>query len=366
MDYYPHLKAGVTLHELTSEIISLSHPASDDAQELILPAQVAGVDIRALLRACDGRRKINELSEHVGLEREVVSGLIENLRLHRLVNLVTTPLPYQQRYNSKSGKIESVPDLEALHLDPAMSSYLHRCQIESAAMDYEKDVVDQGRSALLKRREFGIIIFGSDRIAMTLAPLLVAGGFNQLRTIIRKPGTDPAHRIGSKDLAGTFLRSSDLGEPKSARLLELRRDYTLFSDEVAPNAKVNLIITTETPSADRIQRWMSEQTPHLLVRPDHGGVVEVGPLIVPGKSPCSRCIILSSPRQEELIPREIPETSSAMTAFIAGVIASDIALFAHSGHSVFLATSFRFSMLSPLKPGEKSWQIHPGCGCIWS
>ena len=56
----------------------------------------------------------------------------------------------------------------------------------------------------------------------------------------------------------------------------------------------DLILALEKVPADYQQRWMCESTPHLFVGPYLNGEIAVGPLVIPGKTPCLNYIDLNS------------------------------------------------------------------------
>ena len=361
----PALKAGVTLHQRSSDILAIAAPGTPRDEALSLPAYFEGCELRTILRALDGTRNISHLTELLGISHAGLDALIKTLARHDLLTLRRTPLPYQDRYNHASGKFESVHDVESLPSDPAISSFLDRCEIESSAMSCHSGVTDNGREALLKRREFRILIFGSDRIALSLVEHLCSSGFSQVALVNRKSLHHPSQRISSMETFATILRTSDVGEMKISRLKELRREFSLFADDLQISSAVNLVITTEKPSADQLQRWMNEQTPHLVIERGFGGTVKIGPLVEPGKTPCLRCIELHQLSPELMARGEAPETSSAMTALITGIITADIANYSYSSSTVFRATTAEYSLRRFTSPDLSSWQSHPACGCLW-
>ena len=366
---FPALKSGVQIHSITPELIALRPPAGDPEDSLGLPATYFEIDLAALLKLFDGRRNLKALAEIVGLGFSEIEEIVMKLKRKNLVNLYRTPIPYQSRYNSVSQKIESVADVESIASDPAIATYLERCEIEARFMEFHPNVVDYGRRAVLARREFSILIFGSNRLATQIGTLLIASGFSDLRFINRKPMKDPSLRISPRELTGNIFRSSDVGLNRINRFVELSEEFALFSRDTniarESEKKIDLIISTEDPSADQIQRWMNEETRHLVIRHEIGGIVRIGPLVEPGKSPCLRCIELTTAQETEsqsCASREIP---SSLSALITGLVVADIANLSHSGESVFRATTWRYSLRRFINPLIEKWQSHPACGCYW-
>ena len=365
----PALKAGVTIRSISPELIALIPPRSGMEAALVLPATIRDIDIRALLRACDGRRKLPQLSSMSGLEIHELEELLTRLQTKSLINLTRTPIPYQSRYNAATQKIESVTDVELIPQDPAITAYLERFDIESKAMELHPGVIDAGRETILRRRDFSILIFGFNRIAFQLGALLIASGFANLRFINRRNPRDPLLRISNIDITGNVFRRSDFGLQKFSQFAELCEDFSLFGKDTLHSQQemknVDLVISTEPPTADQIQRWMNEETTHLPIIYEVGGMVRIGPLVKPGKTPCLRCVELTSSdggESELVADREVP---SSLVALVSGIVAADIANLSHSAQSVFWATTRRYSLRDYISPKEERWQSHPGCGCFW-
>lgn len=360
----PRISPGVAVHQSNDLFVEICSPHRwRDA--LVMPATIAGADIRSTLRVLDGKRSITALATLIGIPLDSLTNLLSELATHGLVDLKRTPIPYQDRYNPAAGKIESVRDVESLPHDPAVRTFIDRFEIESKAFATEPDVIDGGRASVLARRNFSVLIFGSDRIATSLLPILGASGFSNLRLTNRASPRHPSQRVSGTELLGTFLRSSDIGQLKGEHLEELRREYSLFEKNSAMETRINLVIATEIPPADQLQRWMNEQTPHLLIQRGHGGIVRIGPLVLPGKTPCLRCVELAQPLQEFLTDCEIPESSGAMTALAIGVIAADLARFVSDGSSHFLATTIDYAPTYLASPYSQKWLTHHNCGCLW-
>ena len=130
-----------------------------------------------------------------------------------------------------------------------------------------------------------------------------------------------------------------------------------------------------------MQRWMSEEISHLLV----GDLIEerivIGPIVLPGQSPCLNCINLYRAEQLPYFGKlellagfsnfdlELP---SAQVALISGLVAAQVIEFCEvqSGSrlgavSELAGITQSINLLNPLDLcGEKRyWQPHSSCGC---
>ena len=149
---------------------------------------------------------------------------------------------------------------------------------------------------LYARSTFQIMIFGKNRLALNLLGLLQSIGFS--RSIIIGSFTNSNKTISNSDICGASVRTLDHGLDLQIRQEQIINEQNLFkSDEQKFNnqmTKPDLILALEKVPADYQQRWMCESTPHLFVGPYLNGEIAVGPLVIPGKTPCLNCIDLNS------------------------------------------------------------------------
>lgn len=147
-----------------------------------------------------------------------------------------------------------------------------------------------------------------------------------------------------------------------------------------------LIISVGFPRPDHHQRWLSEDRPFLLVPGYLQGEVRIGPVVIPGKTPCLRCYELNEmendfwreqSRQLQLLQLAIdpPKIASHLIASLAAhfalrwLDADDEGKLEHPllGAQQILSLEHR-STHSEGDPGllrTSRWQSHPECGCLW-
>ena len=298
----PALKPGVTLRYLSQDFIALETPDRRGDEGLVMPVRFHEIELVSLLKSMDGAQDLRSLAHITSIGIDDLESLISQLASHSLIDTTRTPIPYLNRYNSQSQRIEEVSDVELLPEDLAVITFLQRCEIESSAMTFHPGVVDGGRSALLSRRDFAIEIFGNDRIAVALAANLSASGFSRLsfsHGSQQRNRTDL--RITPLDVLGNLYRSSDVGKKKSESFEGLLPEFSIFpsaeKSEFGGGSKVDLVIVTEPPAPEAQQMWMSEGISHLAIRREVGGIIQIGPFVAPGKSPCLRCVELSESQQ---------------------------------------------------------------------
>ncbi|GBL23103.1 hypothetical protein EMGBS5_10970 [Clavibacter sp.] len=124
-----------------------------------------------------------------------------------------------------------------------------------------------------------------------------------------------------------------------------------------------LIISVGGPTPDVLQRWISEGSNHLIIEPHSSAEVRIGPYVIPGKSPCYRCLQISS--EEKLSSVERKEVGSALALATAAITCPEVISLASSGISHFLGKSLIYSNSNFHNPKLEKWSINPGCGCNW-
>lgn len=196
------------------------------------------------------------------------------------------------------------------------------------------------------------------RVAAILVDLLTTAGVPCSR---RGPGTQPPDGPGPGSGPG---RS---GRPR-------RR---------APAVDVpgtGVLVTVGEPARDRVDGWMRDGTPHLLLRLVEGYAV-VGPFVRPGETACLRCIDAhhtdADPAWPLLVaqyaaavtrPREdtVPEPVDAVLATLAAAWAAR-ELVSHAEGRTPSVTGATIRLDPHLTALETcTWPRHPACGCSWT
>ncbi|MEY3169039.1 MAG: hypothetical protein RL421_282 [Actinomycetota bacterium] len=333
------------------------------------PDDWAGSNPRRILELFDGKRSVHQIAQQAGVEESLVLALVEELRKHDFIDLERTPISYLRRYNPEIGRIDYVSDTENIFQDYAVEAFLNRMEIECDAATLSPGDIDAGRSSVIKRREFSILIFGHGKIVNALVGVLSASGFSKLAVINRVGSKHPSLKIQESDIAGSFISRSDIGQVRKNVVEEIRKSSALIAEPKIQIHKPDLIISVGNPAPDAIQRWMSDQSRHLLIDIPSSAEVRVGPMVIPGKTACFRCIQLSENfnSHENLITENpVRDVGSALSLSVASAIALDLIAFADRQESLFLATSLIYSMRHYQQPEIQRWSQHHACGCAWN
>lgn len=141
--------------------------------------------------------------------------------------------------------------------------------------------------------------------------------------------------------------------------------------------------------ADYQQRWLSESTPHLVIGPIVENQIEIGPIVLPGKTTCLRCIDLTA-AANALTPEiaslnylnsfeRLPSGVLALSVGLATLFATqfldldlnqDLDLEANSNQvegNLFrhplISSALRIDLSNPCKQSHIRWQPNSVCGC---
>ena len=303
----------------------------------------AGVQVQ-MARSFDGRRTVQEIARGLLCDIATVTTFANLLASQGL--LEEYPLPLAPHSNDLSEQIIAV-----------------RSETERGLLTHRAGVSDGGASEFHARAGMTILISGENRLARNLLATLQASGFTSTRLISR------AHlspRIDGSDVCGIMVRNSDIGKNRREFTEELIRGARIARGEQVAKADPDLIISTGPIEWDYVQRWLSEGSPHLHINPAIGREIEVGPLVIPGITPCLRCVTLTkrdngTSSRYEFIRSELP---SAAVAYISGLIALAIGEYCATGLTPLRAASQWHDLLEPLRPPEiRHWNFHPDCGC---
>lgn len=153
------------------------------------------------------------------------------------------------------------------------------------------------------------------------------------------------------------------------------------AEAAAPSegAVTGLLVAVGEPPREQVDPWMRAGTPHLLLRLTEGHAV-VGPFVLPGETPCLRCLdahhtdvdpawplLVTQYASAVTRPRDdtIPEPVDRTLATLVGAWAAR-ELISHAEGRVPATTSATVRLDPHLTALEsQTWPRHPACGCTW-
>lgn len=303
-----------------------------------------------VIRAMDGTSTILALAKNGLVELNQVRAAVRQLQAANLLTLLSSESP--------------VPNLNQtlLHLRERMRPEENLTQWRAGRSSDEA-------ATIWARKEFAILIFGTSRVAMTLLSLLQASGFSQTKVI----SDSPISPISPREICGLSVRLSEIGMARGEAATQINRNGALFAPTAKTFPKIpSLIIATQIVQPDYIQRWMSESVPHLQISGAYESMVDIGPLVMPGVSPCLRCVAITKYGTDQLRAQlEIaatlerpPELAAGAVAHLSGMVGLFVCELADTKSSALIGKSIRINLLNPGNPEHSYWQPHPFCGCI--
>ena len=399
---YPALKPGVNFFKVSGH----------DCSGIYIGFSNRGIELNfeiafELLRLFDGSHSLKkiismisamseiEVAEGRNLEESIfqISKILQLLSDARLIEFRTSPLP---------GKL---PNKDLLPVNLVNS--LKRMRAEANLYSWHPQI-ENGISAetlISKRRYFSIMIYGKNRLALSLFTVLQASGFSLIKLTDRaySASANSKAQIEPDEVCGLAIRGSDVGLQKALVLDDLARNSQLFPLEslVFPELP-DLIISTESIPQETMQSWMSENIVHLPISNIIEDKIIIGPIVIPGKTPCLNCLnlwradqfphqssfeILAALDSGEGKGLELP---SAQVALLTGLITTQVIQFLQSNQSnqsikdctsvdskisdgsvKLIGATLAINLFDPLDSisssdetfGYRYWQPHISCGC---
>lgn len=366
----PRLKSG----------IHISRPEPEAEKSLIVAMAHRAISIqhpgaRAIIAKFDGTHGAVEISDEIDAPIEVVETVIAELLDAQLLDLTKSKIRLHNRFQS------TIAERAAHNQDQSNDAFFRQLQSRMAPeltqTTWIDDVVDGGVEKLSDRQSFGVEIYGGNRVATMIYCGLLASGVTNTKFSITSRREGAA--IADADLGTGILRSNDFGVNYKARLEELSREWSLFPTasknvkglNTAPIPERNLRVVVGNYQPEIIEQFMRDGMDHLFIGQPTGGSAHIGPLVLPGKTPCGNCVELSKSERfgmEQLIPiaPAIEELPVAITFQIAGAAVQAILQQIDTGASDLVASQIHFDYLSPIRGLPIRYTRHPKCPCQWS
>ena len=253
-------------------------------------------------------------------------------------------------------------------LDPAGGAFARLARAGLAAVD-DRSLREARPHAAEHpwRRHTLAALFRTDPTAMAAAVTARRG-----HEVVVEPFGHPLGRSLAADLE-TLFRRTDLPLLADRAPGPPRKDAPVRDP-------LHVLVGVGEPRRDLLDPLVRDGVPHLLVRMVEGDAV-VGPFVVPGATPCLRCLDAHRTAVDPVWPllveqyaraagRDrsdgVPEpVDAALAALAVAWAARDVATYAGGGHPSTLGTTVRISpALETLE--TQPWTAHPACGCAWT
>jgi hypothetical protein len=274
--------------------------------------------------------------------------------------------------------------------DVAMQLIIKRSAPELAECEWAQRDDDGGATTLALRSSARILISGRSRIATLLLRLLSQSGVGSVECADRyeSPEISPMDigiaDIGVADIGGNFYQHQS-ARNTSLALFPARASQgegniteavvgTLESERAATHQQPTLIIHCGDLGIEDQIDWMVTSQPHLIVTKPIGREVAISPIVLPGQSPCMRCMELYEldrygfSRFERIPLTQLDESSIVASHFIASLVASMVLNFIDSQNLTAQGVGeiTYIDSLNLRAPQVVAIERHPLCGCSTS
>lgn len=226
---------------------------------------------------------------------------------------------------------------------------------------------DGGLPALALRRAVRVRVVGAGRVGVPLALALAAAGVGTVD--VDDEGLTRAEDTG---VGGLGLDATGRRRGEAARDL-LRRTAPSMPEAAGARPDLVVLASTDGDTRERARHLVLDGTAHLLVEVrDTTGVV--GPLVLPGRTPCLRCLELTRCDLDPAWPALAAQLSAASAPQEACDGPLALAVAAQGAMQVLAmvdATTEPAALGGTLEMAlpdwrwrRRSWPLHPDCGCV--
>lgn len=325
---------------------------------------------------------IQNLGESPQGSEQLEERLLERLKAAQLLDESVGVVTLSKRFTSKIAK-RAAKSSDRSH-DAAYQQMQKRLAPELNQSTWLDGVTDGGAAVISARQRYTVEISGSSRIALLLYTLLLASGLTHVRFASDFRYRDPL--VGDSDIGIAQFSQRDIGLPIRSLCDSLRRDISLFPSDNRVENGVDCVDAGEAAELkihcggfdpEILAMWMSTGQNFLHIAEAQGDRVTVGPLVIPGKSPCVRCFQLALSDNSEIVgvshlqPEASREFPNIAAHYIASLAAWQVIQFLDSqtlyrkqeAELVGTVYAVDYQLLS--HPEVIALPRHPLCGCAF-
>jgi bacteriocin biosynthesis cyclodehydratase domain-containing protein len=333
--------------------------------------------VRALEILSSSNVDVIDIPSVCGITAEDYRELMWSLEEHEFLETSPSVLSVTTRFHSvaKHKRRDILPDA-------AFSQLLKRVAPELSHTRLLSGVHDSGASIINARQNVRVEIYGSDRIATLLYGILLSSGVTYTHFALGTRSHDPL--IVDTDLSAGFIRSTDVGQSYKQRMEDLGKELSLFPierleaaqelDGEPPERYIKIHIGAM--DTQLLSQWMSAGQEHLVITPPDGGKCVIGPLVQPGRTPCTRCrniaidqvIGSASVVADKVLIGERPHNQEMpvfVAHYLAGLIASFILQRIDADKSDLTGAYMAVDSLALSESSLIPVARNPACGCHW-
>lgn len=236
-----------------------------------------------------------------------------------------------------------------------------RLAAELATASLARRDCDGGAAVLARRRAASVRIYGTARIGPAIADILVAAGVGRVcgPAVARAGAHNPAAEAGGWGRPSAAASGIEISGPAQ--------------DAVGKSPPPSLAVLTQRLPPEQVDRLIRGRLPHLAVSATEA-IGVVGPLVLPGRSACLRCLdftrtdydpawplILAQLRGRQPDP---PACDAALTAAVAAQAAAQALAFLDRSPEPPAAVNGTLEMELPgWQWRRRTWPPHRACIC---
>jgi len=312
-----------------------------------------------------------------GITAEDYRELMWSLEEHEFLETSPSVLSVTTRFQSvaKHKRRDILPDAAFSQLQKRVAPELSHTRLLPG-------VHDSGASIINARQNVRVEVYGSDRIASLLYGILLSSGVTYTHFALGTRSQDPL--IIDTDLTAGFIRSTDVGQSYKQRMEDLGKELSLFPIERLESAQeldgepVERYIKIHSGAMDPqlLSQWMAAEQEHIVISPPDGGKCVIGPLVQPGKTPCTRCrniaidevVGSASVTADKVLIGESPNNQEMpvfVAHYLAGLIASFILQRIDTNKSDLTGAYMAVDSLALSESSLIPIARNPACGCHW-
>lgn len=358
----PRLKTGAIV-----TAINHTEPQSHFIGHAAAGIQISHPCAGAILANFNGALTCFEISIKTGAPFEIVNQICDELTAANLIDHVAKPIVLADRFHSEKENRKTFSQDQSK--DMAYQQLQLRIAPELGQITWQSGIIDAGVTTLGNRQNVAIDICGDDRLAISVLTILLASGFSQTTLALSNLQRD----ITASDLGTGVFAISDLGSNLNKRIMEIARNFSLFPISKNTDPQRFLTIIFGAPDPAKISALLSSNLPHLFISALDATTMRIGPIVIPGKSPCFRCLELSQLEQSSLLIQinqarsfaAAQQLNIAATAEVAGMVTQSVLNFLDTGFSELIGAQVLFDTSRPCNPQHIAYSFNPACGCAW-
>jgi bacteriocin biosynthesis cyclodehydratase domain-containing protein len=336
----PALKPGLTLVWRDRDTLQIGI----DSRRAVALSGMAGIAwVISLLDGSRDRAQVIEAAAHRGVPAETAERLLALL--------------------ASAGALDDFPAATLRALSQPLRA---RLAAELATVSLARGDCDGGARTLARRLAVQVRIHGTGRVAAGIASLLTTSGVCVAHA---EPGGQAAGSPSAAPSATARLATARPATPPGAA------PSADASPRMAPAsaARPDLVVLTARHLPELQAELMRDQVPHLVVSASEA-IGIVGPLVMPGRTACLRCLDLFRTDHDPAWPLILAQLAgrppgplscdAPLAAAVAAQATSQALAFIDRGPSAVAVTNGTLELVLPSwQWRRRTWSAHPECSC---